>query len=138
LEDPRLDAALAAMRGLQAEIVAALAPPVCDSEVETVGERIRRRREELGLAHRDLGCPGITYSYLSRLETNDRAPSMKALRLLAPKLRVSVHWLETGQSDPAIELAQLVLEHRGNLVPERAVMLAWAVLRSGLDPCVQS
>ncbi len=54
---------------------------------------------------------------------------MKALRKLAPKLGVSPHWLETGQDDPAEELARLVLEHRGGQLPRQATTLARTILR---------
>jgi hypothetical protein len=38
-----------------------------------------------------------------------------------------VHWLETGDNDPAEKLAHLVLEHRGALPPQ-ATLLAQAIL----------
>jgi transcriptional regulator with XRE-family HTH domain len=95
----------------------------------TVGERIRQRRLELGLSQRELASEGVTYAYISRLEANARTPSIKALRRLATKLDVSVHWLETGEQDPAEQLAQLVLEHQGRPLPRRADTLARAVLQ---------
>jgi transcriptional regulator with XRE-family HTH domain len=95
----------------------------------TVGERIRQRRLELGLSQRDLATEGVTYAYVSRLEANTRTPSIKTLRKLAPRLNVSVHWLETGKRDPAEQLAQLVLEHQHRPLPRRAITLARAVLQ---------
>lgn len=95
----------------------------------TVGDRIRQRRLELGLSQRALASEGVTYAYISRLEANARTPSVKALRKLAAKLDVSVHWLETGEEDPAEQLAQLVLEHQRRPLPRRAVTLARAVLQ---------
>jgi transcriptional regulator with XRE-family HTH domain len=62
-----------------------------------IGQRIRARRLELGLSQRQLAQPGVSYAYISRLEAGTRTPSVKALRLLAPRLSVSVEWLETGQ-----------------------------------------
>lgn len=97
-------------------------------QMTTVGERIRQRRLALGLSQRQLASDGVTYAYISRLEANTRQPSVKALRKLAPKLGVSPHWLETGESDPAEELARLVLEHRGRPLPQKAVTLARTVL----------
>ena len=96
--------------------------------MSTVGERIRQRRLELGLSQRDLAEPGVSYAYISRLEANARKPSVHALRKLAPKLQVSVHWLESGEQDPAEQLAELVLDHQGRALPRRAVALARAVL----------
>ena len=95
----------------------------------TVGDRIRERRLALGLSQRELACEGVTYAYISRLEANTRQPSVKAVRNLARKLRVSPHWLETGQDDPAEELARLVLEHRDGQLPRQATMLARKILR---------
>jgi len=55
---------------------------------------------------------------------------MKALRKLAPKLGVSVAWLETGEQSPAEQLARLVLDHAGQplptcSLPEPADPAAW-------------
>jgi transcriptional regulator with XRE-family HTH domain len=94
----------------------------------TVGERIRQRRLELGLSQRELASEGVSYAYVSRLEAGTRQPSVKALRKLAPKLGVSPHWLETGEDDPAEELARLVLQHRGRPLPRQAMALARAIL----------
>jgi len=95
----------------------------------TVGDRIQQRRLELGLSQRALASEGVSYAYISRLEAHTRQPSTKALRKLAPKLEVSVYWLETGEQDPAEQLACLVLEHRGRPLPRQATALARAVLR---------
>jgi transcriptional regulator with XRE-family HTH domain len=98
-------------------------------QMATIGDRMRQRRLELGLSQRELATEGVSYASISRLEANTRTPSTKALRRLAPKLGVSVHWLETGEPDPADQLARLVLEHRGRPLPVRATRLARAVLR---------
>ena len=82
-----------------------------------------------GSGQRALASEGVTYAYISRLEANARTPSIKALRKLATKLDVSVHWLETGEQDPAEQLAQLVLEHQRRPLPRRAVTLARTVLQ---------
>ena len=91
---------------------------------KTVGERIRQRRLQLGLSQRKLACDGVSYAYISRLEAGDRQASIRALRKLASRLGVSVHWLETGRHDPAEELARLVLDHQGRCLPPKAVVLA--------------
>ena len=111
--------------GPEAATIAASFP----HQVTSVGDRIRQRRLELGFSQRALACEGVTYAYISRLEANTRQPSTKALRKLAPKLAISVHWLETGQHDPAEELAQIVLDQQGRPLPPRATTLARAVLR---------
>ena len=62
----------------------------------SIGDRIRERRRALGLSQRDLSQPGISYAYISRIESGQRRPSLKALRKLAPKVETTAHWLETG------------------------------------------
>jgi transcriptional regulator with XRE-family HTH domain len=99
--------------------------------VTTVGERIRQRRLELGLSQRELASEGVSYAYISRLEAGTREPSVKALRKLAPKLGVSVHWLETGDEDPAEELARLVLEHESALPPQATALARHVLRRTG-------
>ncbi len=69
----------------------------------------------------------MSAQYISKVEQGMRNPSMKALRKLAPSLGVSVHWLETGQEDPAAELALLVLDREPRSSP--LVELALNVLR---------
>ena len=96
--------------------------------MKTVGDRIRERRAALGLSMRDVASRGVSASYVSRIETGDRQPSAKALAALAPKLGVSIYWLQTGKQDPADELARIVLEQRGRPLPRRASTLARAVL----------
>jgi tetratricopeptide (TPR) repeat protein len=66
------------------------------TSTETVGERLRRLRQERGFSQRDLSAPGISYAYISRIEAGMRRPSVKALRMLARKLGVTAEYLETG------------------------------------------
>lgn len=94
----------------------------------TIGDRIRRQRLELGLTQHALASDDLSTAHISRLEANQRQPSMRALRKLAPRLAVSVHWLETGAEDPAEQLARLVLEYQGRPLPSSAAALAQAVL----------
>lgn len=93
-----------------------------------VGERIRERRLELGLSQRELSAPGVSYAYISRIEAGFRRPSVKALRKLAPKLGVSVHWLETGREDPAEQLARMVRDGHGQPISDEALALAQEIL----------
>src|SRR5882672_4077573 len=67
------------------------------SGAETIGVRLRRLRLERGLSQRELSSPGVSYAYISRIEAGTRQPSVKALRMLARKLNVSVEYLETGR-----------------------------------------
>jgi tetratricopeptide (TPR) repeat protein len=90
---------------------------------ETIGHRLRRLRLERNLSQRELSSQGVSYAYISRIEAGTRQPSVKALRMLARKLNVSVEYLETGREvgdDAERELrlaeAELVLrlEHEHN------------------------
>ena len=99
------------------------------------------RRQELGLSQRALADEGVSYAYISRIEAGARRPSVRALRVLAPKLGVSAHWLETGDKDPADTLADLILSLApGEPVTKEARSLARRVKRaregqSGSTPC---
>jgi len=96
--------------------------------MKTIGDRLREARLRAGLSQRELAGPGVSYAYISRIEAGVRTPSVKVLRKLAPKLGVSVAWLETGQDDPAQELARLVLASNGGALDPRASALARRVL----------
>ncbi len=63
---------------------------------EPVGARLRRLRIACGLSQRDLSAPGITAAYVSKIERGERRPSVRALRVMAGKLGVSLPYLETG------------------------------------------
>jgi transcriptional regulator with XRE-family HTH domain len=68
-----------------------------DMRVEPIGVRLKRLRLERGLSQRELSGPGVSYAYISRIEAGARTPSVKALRMLARKLGVTVEYLETGR-----------------------------------------
>src|SRR2546427_12862461 len=68
-----------------------------EDQTEPIGVRLRRLRLERGLSQRELSAPGVSYAYISRIEAATRQPSVKALRMLARKLSVSVEYLETGR-----------------------------------------
>jgi transcriptional regulator with XRE-family HTH domain len=70
---------------------------IAPAGAETIGARLRRLRLERGFSQRELSSPGVSYAYISRIEAGTRQPSVKALRMLARKLNVSVEYLETGR-----------------------------------------
>jgi len=76
---------------------------------ETIGQRVKRIRQERGLSQRELAAPGVSYAYISRIEAETRQPSVKALRKLATKLGVSAHFLETGFDLDATDARELRL-----------------------------
>src|SRR5215471_11070858 len=77
--------------------------------VEPIGVRLKRLRRERGLSQRELSGPGVLYAYISRIEAGARTPSVKALRMLAAKLGVSVEYLETGRDIRETDARELEL-----------------------------
>lgn len=65
----------------------------------SIGDRIRRRRRELGLHQQALAGDGVTASYVSFIEAGKRQPSDRTVRHIANRLGVSPEYLLTGQ-DP--------------------------------------
>lgn len=74
-----------------------------------LGRFLEHRRHELGLSRRELADKaGLSYPYISQLETGDREPALKAMRALAPVLDVRPEelaalvaggdWATTGSS----------------------------------------
>src|SRR5437868_3356974 len=107
------------------------------ASAETIGRRLRRLRLERGLSQRELSSPGVSYAYISRIEAGTRQPSVKALRMLARKLNVSVEYLETGREvgdDAERELA--IAEAELSLRLERETGEAEPRLRRLLDEAV--
>ncbi len=77
-----------------------------------LGRFLEHRRRELGLSRRDLAQQsGLSYPYVSQLETGDREPALKTMRALAPVLDVRPEelaalvaggdWATTGTSSYA-------------------------------------
>jgi len=81
---------------LEKDSGAVMTPPD-EMRVEPIGVRLKRLRLDLGLSQRELSGPGVSYAYISRIEAGARTPSVKALRMLARKLGVTVEYLETGR-----------------------------------------
>src|SRR5919198_850574 len=67
---------------------------------ETIGARLKRLRTERGLTQKEIAAPGVSGAYISRIEEGERNPSLRALRLLAQKLGVTLEHLETGRDIP--------------------------------------
>ena len=66
------------------------------ARIETVGDRIRRLREELGLSQEELGeLTQLGERIIARIESG--APSNAFLALIAGALKVSEEYLKTGE-----------------------------------------
>jgi transcriptional regulator with XRE-family HTH domain len=48
-------------------------------------------------SQRAISSPGVSYAYISRIETGSREPSEKALRAIAEKLGTTARYLESGR-----------------------------------------
>src|SRR4051812_27335670 len=108
-------------------------------EPETVGQRVRRLREERGWNQRQLAAPGCSYAYISRIEADLRKPSLRVLRILAKKLGVSAHYLETGEEVTPwavreLRLSDAELEVRLNRNLDRAEEVFRAEVEQGDEP----
>ena len=68
-----------------------------DGMSESIGARLRRLRLERGLSQREIASKGVSFTYISRIESGQRQPSVKALRMLAGRLGVSAEFLDTGE-----------------------------------------
>src|SRR5581483_10884775 len=102
-----------------------------------VGDRIRELRLQAGLSQQDLAGPGVTASYVSRLEAGQRQPSGRALAWIANRLGRTQEFLTGGDSGRArlelrLELAaaQMALDE-GDLAGAGA---KFARLRQSADP----
>ena len=67
----------------------------------TVGEKIRRRRTELGLTQREVAGENVTRNMICRIERGDCFPSLDTLRSVAKALSVSVAYLVSEEDDYA-------------------------------------
>ena len=67
-----------------------------------IGGRVRERRELLGFSQRECPVDGVTYAYVSRIESGQRTPSLSALIGLAEWLHVTPEWLVYGDELPAV------------------------------------
>ena len=80
-----------------------------DGLTESIGARVRRLRLERGLSQRQLASRGVSYAYISRIESGQRTPSVRAIRLLAPRLGVTPEYLESGADIGPVEALELRL-----------------------------
>jgi transcriptional regulator with XRE-family HTH domain len=80
-----------------------------DGLTESIGARVRRLRLARGLSQRQLASLGVSYAYISRIESGQRTPSVRAIRLLARRLGVTPEYLESGVDIAPVEALELRL-----------------------------
>lgn len=70
--------------------------------METIGDRVRKRREQLGIDAKTLAMRAkLAYSTLKDLENNRQASTTKMPALIR-ELRTNATWLETGKGSPDV------------------------------------
>jgi transcriptional regulator with XRE-family HTH domain len=77
----------------------------------TLGERLRRRREELGLSQTGVAKGISSPSYVSLIEAGKRVPEREMVEALAGRLGTTPEWLETGLDPAQIHEEQLQLRY---------------------------
>jgi transcriptional regulator with XRE-family HTH domain len=64
----------------------------------SLGERVRKRRQELGLTQKELAqALRVTPQHISVVEQDKRVPSLSSLANLAQELGVTIDYLVTGR-----------------------------------------
>jgi transcriptional regulator with XRE-family HTH domain len=76
---------------------------------ESIGVRLHRLRLARGLSQRQLASHGVSSAYISRIESGQRIPSVRAIRLLARRLGVTPEYLEYGVDIAPVEALELRL-----------------------------
>ncbi|MGH3093795.1 MAG: tetratricopeptide repeat protein [Gaiellaceae bacterium] len=101
------------------------------------GHRLREARLRVGLSQGQLAFPGCSATYISRMETDDRFPSLHVLRGLAHSLDVSEDWLAKGRQSTSCLLRDAEIALRlGD--EERAQGLFEAGLEVAETDCAKS
>ena len=70
---------------------------------------MRRLRLARGLSQRQLASSGVSDAYISRIESGQRMPSVRAIRVLARRLGVTPEYLESGVDMAPAEALELRL-----------------------------
>src|SRR4026209_1015826 len=73
-----------------------IASPRTKGSDESIGGRVRRLRLGRGRSQRKRASRGVSYAYISRIESGQRIPSVRAIRVLARRLGVTPEYLESG------------------------------------------
>jgi len=90
-----------------------------------LGERIKARREELGLTQLQLAqALGVTPQHISVIEKNKRAPSLGSLAKLAEELGVTTDYLITGKESVVSDITSVIkADTRLSLDTKRALVV---------------
>lgn len=73
-----------------------------ETSTETIGDRIKRRRDELKMTQDDVaGKIGVTRAAVAQWELNQTAPIRKRMTELGEALECSANWLSYGEAGAA-------------------------------------
>jgi transcriptional regulator with XRE-family HTH domain len=76
--------------------------------METIGERIREKRKEMGWTQEQLAEKvGVTYQAVSKWETDTSYPDIALMGNIARMLGTSMDWLATGRNPDSGECEQV-------------------------------
>ncbi|ARE74912.1 MULTISPECIES: helix-turn-helix transcriptional regulator [unclassified Streptomyces] len=106
-------------------------------EQPAFGKRVRERRRVQGLSQGDLAGEGVSSSYVSLVESGHRIPSLKAAKVIAGRLGVTLEELSEPEAQDKQRTHRLQLV--GLLVAARSSQLAgdWSAARSQLETVVR-
>ncbi|MFH1834483.1 MAG: helix-turn-helix domain-containing protein, partial [bacterium] len=79
------------------------------ADEESMGARIRKRRQQLGMTLHDLAeATGLTKSFVSQIERGRNSPSISTLRAIAGALEVPMFYFFQAEqtTEPVVRLAQ--------------------------------
>jgi transcriptional regulator with XRE-family HTH domain len=98
------------------------------------GQRIRQRRQHLGLSQREVAGEHMTPSYVSLLESGSRIPTLDVIIHLARALQMSPQEL-TGRSLINLMSGDVRSDTPGNGVPSSGIspLVAQALIRSAVE-----
>jgi transcriptional regulator with XRE-family HTH domain len=89
-----------------------------------LGERIKARREELGLTQLQLArALGVTPQHVSIIEKNKRAPSLDSLAKLAQEMGVTTDYLITGKESVVSDVISVIKADTGLSLPVKNAII---------------
>jgi transcriptional regulator with XRE-family HTH domain len=84
-----------------------------EASTETIGDRIKRRRDELHLTQDDIaGKIGVSRAAVAQWELNQTAPIRRRMTELGEALECSANWLSYGEGGQAARMSASVTMSR--------------------------
>jgi len=96
-----------------------------------IGERIKKRRLDLGLSQQQLAGREVTRAYISQVESGNRFPSTQLLNILADRLQTTADYLRFG-NERSQDVLNFIQQSRA-LCRENAIEEALRVSRHAFE-----